>query len=333
MTRDILSRRPEEAVTHTNAPHHADRVQSALASNEAAQSALVASWKRSATLHNLDPASRNRPKRLSDAELKLARERIEPLVMAAQPSLDRLHQAVGAAGCCLLLADSKGVPVERRGAAGDDDIFEDWGLWTGTVWSEESQGTNGIGTCLVEKRALTIHRDQHFFSCNTLLSCTTAPVFDQEGKLVAALDASSARPDLTVSFVSLVAMAVADAARRIEAENFRLAFPAARIVLPPTGDRVAGALLAVDAEDMVVGATRAARLAFGLNDQILAAGLRASRLLGSEDSDDLMEAERRVLERTLARAGGNVSAAARLLGISRATMHRKLNRAGIGRGA
>ena len=33
----------------------------------------------------------------------------------------------------------------------------------GHRWSEESVGTNGIGTCLVEQRALTIHRDQHFF--------------------------------------------------------------------------------------------------------------------------------------------------------------------------
>ncbi|WP_312795243.1 helix-turn-helix domain-containing protein, partial [Tianweitania sp.] len=38
-----------------------------------------------------------------------------------------------------------------------------------------------------------------------------------------------------------------------------------------------------------------------------------------------------VLQRALARAGGNVSAAAKLLGISRATMHRKLNKTGLER--
>ncbi len=76
----------------------------------------------------------------------------------------------------------------------DDETFRQWGLWTGTVWSEESEGTNGIGTCLVERRTLTIHRDQHFHSRNTLLSCTTAPVYDHEGNLAAALDVSSCRP-------------------------------------------------------------------------------------------------------------------------------------------
>ena len=60
------------------------------------------------------------------------------------------------------------------------------------------------------------------------------------GQLAAALDVSSCRADLTEGFARLIAMAVADAARRIEAENFRLAFPKARILLAP-GDRRAPA--------------------------------------------------------------------------------------------
>ncbi|TIM68789.1 MAG: sigma-54-dependent Fis family transcriptional regulator, partial [Mesorhizobium sp.] len=45
----------------------------------------------------------------------------------------------------------------------------------------------------------------------------------------------------------------------------------------------------------------------------------------------LAEAERSVLQRALARADGNVSAAAQALGISRATLHRKLNRLDVHR--
>ena len=163
--------------------HHADRVQAAIASDAAAKSALVASWRRSSNLHRLDPADRSPPHYLTEAELEQARQRIEPLVHAAQACLDRLYLAVCGVGCCVLLADGDGVPVERRGAPVDDETFHSWGLWTGSVWNEESQGTNGIGTCLVERRALTIHRDQHFHTRNTLLSCTTAPIYDHEGKL------------------------------------------------------------------------------------------------------------------------------------------------------
>lgn len=313
--------------------HHADRIMAAIRSDEAAKSALVASWHRSSGLHRLDPAENTPPKRLTDAELNRARQNIEPLIRAAQPSLDRLFLAVGGTGCCIVLASRDGIPVERRGTPGDDTTFRNWGLWLGNLWSEESEGTNGIGTCLAEQRAVTIHRDQHFLTRNTDLSCTTAPIFDHEGNLVAALDVSSCRADLTESFVNLISLAVSDAARRIESENFRAAFPRERILLAPVGERAAGALLAVDADDLVVGATRAARLALGITQSGLAKRLPVADLISGSamPARDLDEAERSALKRALARADGNVSAAAANLGISRATLHRKLARFGLTR--
>ncbi|TGS35609.1 sigma-54-dependent Fis family transcriptional regulator, partial [Mesorhizobium sp. M1D.F.Ca.ET.184.01.1.1] len=93
-------------------------------------SALLASWRRSSNLHRLDPADRSPARYLTEFELGEARQRIEPLVRAAQSSLDRLYLAVGGVGCCVLLADRDGVPVERRGAPVDDETFHCWGLWT-----------------------------------------------------------------------------------------------------------------------------------------------------------------------------------------------------------
>lgn len=305
---------------------HRSRIQDALHGSEAARSALVASWQRSASLHRLDPAEAASPRHVGEAEFRLARERIGPLIRAAQATMDRLYLAVGGAGCCVLLADRDGVPVERRGAPGDDRTFHDWGLWTGTVWSEESEGTNGIGTCLVEERALTIHRDQHFHSRNTGLSCTTAPIFDHEGRLAAALDVSSARSDLTEGFVGLIAIALNDAVRRIEAENFRCCFPQARIVLAPTPDNALNALLAVDGDDLVIGATRAARLSLGIAQADLADARPADLFLGGRVRASLEEARRGAVNRALALSNGNVAAAARSLGVSRATLHRRLAR-------
>ncbi|MBZ9725856.1 GAF domain-containing protein [Mesorhizobium sp. CO1-1-11] len=308
--------------------HHVDRVQAAIDSDAAAKSALVASWQRSSKLHRLDPAEHKSPKRLTDAEFRKARQNIEPLQMAAQSTLDRLYLAVGGVGCCVLLADRDGVAVDRRGAASDDETFKDWGLWTGSIWSEESEGTNGIGTCLAERRALTIHRDQHFYARNMLLSCTTAPIFDHEGNLAAALDVSSCRADLTEAFTNLISMAVADAARRIEAENFRRAFTRARVLLLPETNSGLGGLIAIDSDDLVVGATRSARIALGISQESLTRSLAAMDVLsGAEGMEGSLDrAERAALQRALAHTSGNISAAAEALGISRATLHRKLKR-------
>jgi len=307
--------------------HHAARVEAAIASGQAARSALVASWCRSSRLHHLDPGGRTAPMRLTEAELRQARERIAPLLAAAQGAMDRLYQAVGAAGCCVLLADRDGVPVDRRGTVADDATFQSWGLWTGALWSEEHEGTNGIGTCLVEQRPLTIDRDQHFFARNTLLSCTAVPIYDHEAALAGVLDVSSCRADRTDAFASLIALAAGEAAKRIEADLFRKAFAHARIVLTQAADGSCGGLLAVDADDLVIGATRSARAALGIAPGRALQPMPAADLLGGDTAHDhLAGGQRAVLQRALLRAGGNVSAAAKALGVSRATLHRKLKR-------
>jgi transcriptional regulator of acetoin/glycerol metabolism len=278
-------------------------------------------------LHHLDPSGRSAPLRLSDAELRQARERIAPLLAAAQGAMDRLYQAVGAAGCCVLLADGKGVPVDRRGTPADDATFESWGLWTGALWSEEHEGTNGIGTCVVEQRPLTIDRDQHFFTRNTLLSCTAVPIYDHEAAFAGVLDVSSCRADRTDAFSNLIALAAGEAARRIEADLFRRAFAHARIVLTQGPDGQSIGLVAVDADDLVIGATRTARAALGIAPGRALQPVPAGDLLGGDVAHDhLAGGQRAVLQRALLRAGGNVSAAAKALGVSRATLHRKLKR-------
>src|SRR6516162_10988975 len=179
---------------------HANTVLDVLAGGRSANSGIAASWRRSGNLHALDPANRAPSRRLTQAEVAAAQERLGRLLRVAQSTLDRLFLAVGRVGCSVLLADGGGLVVDRRGAVADDATFDDWGLWTGAVWSENCEGTNGIGTCIFEKRPVTIDRDQHFFTRNSRLFCTTAPIFDEHGGLRAALDVSSCRADLTEGF-------------------------------------------------------------------------------------------------------------------------------------
>ncbi|POR56596.1 GAF domain-containing protein [Bosea psychrotolerans] len=322
-------------MAETGRAHHANRIYSTL-SNAAAvgQSAVAASWSRSVVKYGLDPEHTRPPWRLGQAEFDAAFERLDPLIRLAQTSLDRLFQSVDDAGCCVLLTDREGIPLDRRGAAGDDLDFRNLGLWTGMVWSEASEGTNGVGTCVVEGRPLTIHRDQHFLTRNIGLSCTVAPIWDARGRLIATLDVSTCRADLTPAMLKLVASATVEAAHRIEAHHFRMAFPKARIVVAQDGAGGGGGLLAVDKGDLVIGASRAARLAYGLTDERLAQPFPAEDLLMGHEAkpgEELSVAERGVVQRALARANGNVSAAARALGVSRATMHRKLARLGLER--
>jgi len=311
----------------TSASQHVTRIETAIRSGQAVRSSVAASWSRSATLYRLDPAAvAGVENRLSVSELVIARERMGSLLPTAAPHLDRLFQTVGGLGACIVLADAEGVALDRRGNAGDDEDFESAGLWTGTAWSEAQAGTNGIGTCLAEGRAVTIHREQHFLARNIGLSCSSAPVFGPDGDLLAVIDVSTARPDLPEAVSGLISVTVTEAARRVEADLFSQRFPTVRLVLVPGTERVIGALLAVDANDLVIGATRAARLHLKLSGNLNRSPRPLGDLLGLESHDRIEDAERAVLTRALVRASGNISAAARALGLSRATLHRKLDR-------
>lgn len=305
---------------------HEAAVAAALAQGGAARSSVVASWTRSARVHGLDPGQRVGRERLTGAEFRALREKLGPLLEAAAPTLDRLFLSVGALGGCVILANDEGIPVDRRGKPADDREFQENGLWTGTLWSEAAAGTNGIGTCLAEGRPVVIHRGQHFLSANIDLSCASAPVHDAEGQLLAVLDVSTAGLETGEAVAALIAHAVTEAARRIEGDLFRNAFPKARLMLAPGMDRGQGAILAVDGDELVIGATRAARLHFGLKGDLTRKPVPAADLLGLHAPETLEAGERAVMARALARAGGNASAAARALGISRATFHRKLGR-------
>lgn len=313
--------------------NHSDHVHSvAQHLSAAASSPVAASWRRCMTVHGLEPQEVRTPLRLSESEFRTIRERSGHLLEEAESELDRLFATVGRAGCCVLLTNENGVALDRRGATGDDKDFRGLGLWSGTIWSEASVGTNGIGTAIADERPVVIHRDQHFLSCNTGLSCATAPIRDHTGRIAAAIDISTCRDDAGDMAMIILSQAVRDAAARIEANLFRRAFAGARILLVAADGKSSPALLAIDRDDLVLGATRAARLKLNLDDRRIEAGVPAADLLNETpgpQGEDLMDAERAALRRVLSRASGNVSAAADTLGISRATLYRKMKRLGL----
>ncbi|GGO98868.1 GAF domain-containing protein [Stakelama pacifica] len=311
--------------------HHQDQVEEVLGSpTRAAQSLVAASWCRSGLKHGLNAGDHRAPTIVSGSELTVRRQRHELMLDVARPLLDQLFQTVAATGCAVMLSDRDGVILEARSKPGDREMFEQVGLTLGGVWSEGSEGTNGIGTCLVEGCAVTIHRDQHFASRNIGISCMDAPVYDAAGRLTGALDISNCRDDHTEATATLVQKIVQDAARRIERALFCRSFEGNRIIDAnlPGGDT---ALLAVDRDDLIVGATRAARRRFSLTDASL--GRRgAAEVLGGPSLDSFRDADGAILRRALAQANGNATQAAKALGIGRATLYRRMDRAGISRG-
>ncbi|ROL76691.1 sigma-54-dependent Fis family transcriptional regulator [Pseudomonas vranovensis] len=189
MQSNHLSRHARQVLTVTQGK--------ALAQGPGSDPSIARSWLRCLEDYHLDPAQSMAPTVLEHGRVLESRERLQQVLQIAGNEMNSLHQQLSGAGHAVLLTDARGVILNCVTAPTERRIFERAGLWLGADWSEAREGTNGIGTCLVERQAVTIHQDEHFRGRHTGLTCSASPVFDPHGELLAVLDVSSARADVS----------------------------------------------------------------------------------------------------------------------------------------
>ncbi|UVL39817.1 sigma-54-dependent Fis family transcriptional regulator [Pseudomonas sp. B21-040] len=184
-----LSRHAQQVLTVTQGKSHLR--------GPGSDPSIARSWLRCLEDYHLDPALTMAPTVLEHGRVLESRERLQQVLHIAGNEMTSLHQQLSGAGHAVLLTDARGVILNCVTAPAERKIFERAGLWLGADWSEACEGTNGIGTCLVERQSLTIHQDEHFRGRHTGLTCSASPVFDPHGELLAVLDVSSARHDVS----------------------------------------------------------------------------------------------------------------------------------------
>ena len=176
---------------------HAQQVHTVARGEAGSDPSIARSWLRCLDDYHLDPCVVEAPVVLEHGRLLESRRRLRQVLEIAGGEMHSLHQQLSGAGHAVLLTDARGIILNCVTAPTERRSFEQAGLWLGADWSEAREGTNGIGTCLVERQALTIHQGEHFRGRHTGLTCSASPVFDPHGELLAVLDVSSARPDVS----------------------------------------------------------------------------------------------------------------------------------------
>jgi transcriptional regulator of acetoin/glycerol metabolism len=178
------------------------------------------SWERCLSKYNIDPSTTTKPRILSSRELRNYIEPLEEFLFIARSGIKRLYEKVVPAGYVILLGDTNGVTIEFAGDPKDESDNRNAGLYLGSVWSESVEGTCGVGTCIEEKRAMTIHRDEHFRARHIGLSCSTTPLLFPDGSLLGTLDISLVRPPESRDSQILALQMVDYFARLIENAHF-----------------------------------------------------------------------------------------------------------------
>ena len=123
---------------------HADLISRVVEGQESdAKAGVVDSWRRSLTEHHVEAAAASAPNFLTEREIKDLREPFGAVLTVAREEVDHLHAIVRQAGYVVLLCNADGIALQHRGDETTAERFKYWGTWTGGLWSEDVEGTNG----------------------------------------------------------------------------------------------------------------------------------------------------------------------------------------------
>ncbi|HMN36469.1 MAG TPA: sigma-54-dependent Fis family transcriptional regulator [Hyphomicrobium sp.] len=197
------------------------------------------------------------------------RERMEDILVQASPVVDGVRRIAADTNHVILLSNADGIVVTSfADSAGSQEVSSE-GLNTGSIWSEQRVGTNGIGTCLVSRQPITVFGGAHFNESFATFTCSAAPIFGPDGQVIAAFDISGrATPGSgDGTFAQYFAR---EAASQISMMLFRRWHRDDCIVaLTPEPDPMpmsAKALIATDETGCILGATQEALSFLGVPD-------------------------------------------------------------------
>ncbi|WP_230427944.1 sigma-54-dependent Fis family transcriptional regulator [Undibacterium luofuense] len=149
---------------------------------------LIDSAHRRSAAYGLRPDSVADYTPLSRGELAILLERNHALYRHATPVMESLYEQIIHTHHMVVLTDASGAILHTIGDADFMEKADRVALSPGVAWSEQSKGTNAIGTAIAEQSATVIHAGQHYLSANHFLTCSAAPIFDAGGKLLGVLD-------------------------------------------------------------------------------------------------------------------------------------------------
>ncbi|MFA6040902.1 MAG: sigma-54-dependent Fis family transcriptional regulator [Methylophilus sp.] len=181
---------------------------------------ITQSLNRSESEYGLDRASKAKENVLTARQIFQLKERQERFLKHATLGADWLHKHIGGIGFCTLVTDVTGATLEVRASTQFEREFMDCGLRVGACWSEQEQGTCGIGTAIFDEKPISVYQDEHFLICNQGISCGSVPIFGTNNEILGVLNATATSARADRQSLTLAYNLASQAATRVEHEFF-----------------------------------------------------------------------------------------------------------------
>ncbi|MDQ7747264.1 sigma-54-dependent Fis family transcriptional regulator [Hydrogenophaga pseudoflava] len=257
-----------------------------------ADDVIERSRRRSMDVYRLDPGRADPPRILTATALQDHRVPMEDLLDVARSGMESLFLQIRDAGYVVLLADAHGVAVDFINNPLLDRELRHAGLYLGSCWSEDKEGTCAVALANLEHRPITVHHEEHFRAPNRALTCSAAPVLGADGRVLAVLDASALYSPDDKRSQHLVLQMVRSTARMVENAQFLKQFDR-NLVLRLAGRReflevATEGLMALDERGMIVATNLAFQHSVGRTPAMLTGAhveeifdVKLERLLGA----------------------------------------------------
>lgn len=130
------------------------------------------------------------------------------LIEMARPFMKKLYSLVAGSGFIVILSDQDANILESMGDAETLDIAKSFKLVKGVNWTEKEAGTNGIGTALAERKPVQVSGPEHYCKGLHFWTCSAAPIFDEEQRIIGALQLSGPAENAYIHTLGMVAASV-----------------------------------------------------------------------------------------------------------------------------
>ncbi|WP_293264859.1 sigma-54-dependent Fis family transcriptional regulator [Neptunomonas sp.] len=177
---------------------------------------IEASWQRSikAGVRFEDPLITQNNPACDVLELK---ENHQTLISMAAPEMDHLSRLFNRDKGMVILANEQATILSLLGDRRSLKNAGEYALDPGTCWSEETHGTNALGTAVVDGKPVMINGTEHFLDGVSCFSCTSTPISGVNGQLLGVLDLTT---EANAQHIQGNMSAVQLAARNIENRLF-----------------------------------------------------------------------------------------------------------------
>lgn len=148
---------------------------------------ILESWVRCRS-KTVNPYLRKVPVVLEEYELADLLRRNSSFIEISRPFMEHLYGFVKGSSFVVALSDAGGFLIELVGDSEVLDSIRRGNFVLGALWSEDSAGSNGVGTVLKLGRALQVVGCEHYCINSHRWTCSGAPIHDSDGRLLGVID-------------------------------------------------------------------------------------------------------------------------------------------------